>query len=170
MTANDFWQEPRRLHFVLPRAHCLNRPASVLPVDFLFGVLKNSIFRRVLGGREEERLLREARRSEIWSIPEDVFLRVYVSIWPVNLFVGFLRARTLSSSSSRARGRQISWPTDSRSHGCRSCRNDFCAKLVVCILSIAEDVFCHVYISIWPVDLFVGFSQGSTLSSSSSMA
>ena len=50
MRTNDFWQEARRLHFVLPRAPFLDRPASVLPVDFLFGFLMNSIFRQVLGG------------------------------------------------------------------------------------------------------------------------
>ena len=50
MRTNDFWQEARRPHFVLPRAPFLDRPASVRPVDFLFGLLMNSIFRQVLGG------------------------------------------------------------------------------------------------------------------------
>ena len=63
MRTNDFWQEARRLHFLLPRAPFLDRPASVLPVDFLSGLLRYSIFRQVLGGREEERLLREAHRG-----------------------------------------------------------------------------------------------------------
>ena len=40
-------------------------------------------------------------------------------------------------------------------------RNDFCAELIVFILSITNDVFCDVHISIWPVEFVFGISQGS---------
>ena len=46
--------------------------------------------------------------------------------------------------------------------------NEISAKLVLCILSITEDILSDVHLSIWPINLFVGFLKAHTLSSSSS--
>ena len=72
----------------------------------------------------------------IFSIAEDLFSLDRFSALPAGFFHGFLKSSDLVSEffgSVR--------------------RNDFCPKIVVCILSITENLFPFDRISVLPVDL-----------------
>ena len=83
--------EVLRLLFRLPRGHFLDRRDFSLPGDFLQRLFQElEVCHPVHGGREEEHLLRRARRLQS-TITEVIFRDDHISILPVDLFKGLSR-------------------------------------------------------------------------------